>query len=102
MDKIPARFPVLDPVINAKVHVPLPLKKKWAAQIESTVNDLHRHGIIWGDAKPTNIIIDEYDDVWLIDFGGGFTPGWVERSLAGSAEGDLQAVKKLKDKLESE
>jgi len=102
MDKIPAKFPALDEVIKGRVRVPLPLRKKWAAQIESTVSELHSYGIVWGDGKPGNVIIDEHDDAWLVDFGGGYTPGWVDESLFLSVEGDLQAVKRIKEKLEKE
>ncbi|KAI3339027.1 hypothetical protein F4824DRAFT_457922 [Ustulina deusta] len=33
----------------------------------------------------------------LIDFGGGFTEGWVSEELAGTVEGDEEAVKKMVD-----
>ncbi|KAK3331542.1 hypothetical protein B0H66DRAFT_599016 [Apodospora peruviana] len=75
LHKIPAKFPVLDNVVNGKVPVLLPLRQKWAAQIEGTLSELHGRRIIWGDAKPGNVIIGERDDAWLIDFGGGFTLG---------------------------
>jgi Ser/Thr protein kinase RdoA (MazF antagonist) len=38
---------------------------------------LHNKGRVWGDAKPDNVLIRENGDVVLIDFGGGFTLGWV-------------------------
>jgi thiamine kinase-like enzyme len=28
--------------------------------------------MVWVDAKPENILIDENDDLWFIDFGGSF------------------------------
>jgi len=63
---------------------------------EQTVIELHKQDIIWGDAKPDNIVIDECDNAWLIDFAGGFTEPWVDRKLCESCEGDLQAVGKIK------
>lgn len=82
--------------------MPLSLRRKWAAQIEDTVKELHCLGIIWGDAKPGNIVIDECDDAWLIDFGGGFTQPWVDSELAESVEGDLQAVGRIRERLEED
>jgi len=74
MEKITAKFATLDFAIENKAGgIPLSVKKKWAAQIEHTVAELHKKSITWGDAKPGNIMIGEHDDAWLIDFGGGFT-----------------------------
>ncbi|KAL2686999.1 hypothetical protein Neosp_004548 [[Neocosmospora] mangrovei] len=70
-------------------------KQKWVSQIRESVQLLHKHGIVWGDAKPTNVIIDEQDDAWLIDFGGGFTAGWVDSQLRETMEGDEQALDRI-------
>ncbi|KAI1769726.1 hypothetical protein F4818DRAFT_435424 [Hypoxylon cercidicola] len=77
-------------------------RHKWASQINETVNLLHETEVIWGDGKASNVIIDEEDNAWLIDFGGGFTDGWVDKELADTAEGDEQAVKKIMDFLNVE
>ncbi|KAL3588220.1 hypothetical protein FPOAC2_14119 [Fusarium poae] len=76
---------------------PIELRKKWALQIEDTVNQLHGAGIIWGDAKPDNVLIDANKDAWVVDFGGGYTEGWVPKVLAGTMEGDRVALKKIVD-----
>ena len=55
--------------------------------------------MIWGDAKTSNILIDEKDDAWIVDFGGGQTLGWVDYELVGSKDGDLQALKKILEAL---
>lgn len=34
---------------------------------------LHEFGIIWGDGKPSNVIVDQSGDAWLIDFAGGWS-----------------------------
>lgn len=72
-------------------------RQMWARQIAETVHHLHNIGVIWGDGKASNVIIDDEDIAWLIDFGGGFTEGWVPEELAGTVEGDEEAVKKIAD-----
>lgn len=45
-------------------------KKKWKAQILNAVRCLHERGMIWGDAAPRNVIIEEKTEkAVLIDFG---------------------------------
>ena len=51
--------------------------------------------MVWGDAKSSSIIIDKQDKAWLIDFGGGFTDGWVDEELVETTEGDEQALAKI-------
>ncbi|KAK2613016.1 hypothetical protein QQS21_000945 [Conoideocrella luteorostrata] len=75
--------------------VSLDVKHKWVAQICQTVNQLHDIGVVWGDGKASNIIVDPSNDIWLIDFGGGWSRGWVDEKLADTAEGDDQAVEKI-------
>lgn len=70
-------------------------RQKWIAQISQTIERLHEHGIIWGDGKLNNIIIDDKDDDWLIDFGGGTTKGWLDEDVAESMDGDKQALGKI-------
>jgi serine/threonine protein kinase len=48
-------------------------REKWANQITRTVEQIHKIGVIWGDAKAANILIDEVDNAWLVDFGGSWT-----------------------------
>lgn len=31
---------------------------------------LHGIGIVWGDGKAENVLIDINDNAWIIDFGG--------------------------------
>ncbi|KAF5608146.1 kinase subdomain-containing protein [Fusarium pseudoanthophilum] len=71
------------------------LRERWAAQIQEGIAQLHDAGIAWGDAKPDNILIDVNKDAWLIDFGGGYTEGWVPKTLAGTMEGDRIALEKI-------
>ncbi|RSL50884.1 hypothetical protein CEP53_008646 [Fusarium sp. AF-6] len=73
------------------------LRKKWAAQLRDMVTQLHNSGIVWGDAKPDNVLIDVNQDAWIVDFGGGYTEGWVPKTLAGTVEGDMVALEKMID-----
>lgn len=75
--------------------VPEERRRDWARQITETVDKLHAVGIVWGDVKPSNVIIGMDDKAWLIDFGGGWTDGWVNEDIEGTVEGDRQGVKKM-------
>lgn len=68
-------------------------RTRWASQIREALDHLHQMGVVWGDGKPRNIIGD--DDVWLIDFGGSYTEGWVHRELAGTVDGDEQVFRRI-------
>lgn len=71
-------------------------REAWAAQIRETVDWLHENGVIWGDGKADNVLIHpDTDEPWLIDFGGGTTSGWVDEKLAGTPQGDDQAVERI-------
>ncbi|KAJ5464051.1 hypothetical protein N7475_007186 [Penicillium sp. IBT 31633x] len=72
------------------------LRQKWVDQVSHTINHLHSYNIIWGDAKAANVLIDANEDAYLIDFGGGYTEGWVEKKKSNSTEGDLQGLENIK------
>lgn len=74
--------------------------RRWPDELERQLSDLHRAGCIWGDAKPENVLADVDDNVWVIDFGGGHTPEWVEKDQQCSQAGDLAAMKKIRQWLE--
>ena len=40
--------------------------------------DNNLNSSIWGDAKTGNILSRENDCIVLIDFGGGYTKGWMD------------------------
>lgn len=81
----------------------MPLKLKWAAQIQVTLAGLHKLGILWRDVKTDNILIDDTNNhtVWL-DFGGGNTVGWANHEKYGTMEGEAQGLRKILDALEIE
>ncbi|KAI9708960.1 MAG: hypothetical protein M1820_003654 [Bogoriella megaspora] len=70
-------------------------REKWASQIQESIRILHGIGVIWGDGKAANIIVDISDNAWIIDFGGSWTDGWVDKELAGTIQGDEQALRKI-------
>lgn len=71
-------------------------RKKWALQVQETVHLLHEMEVVWGDGKASNVLIHrDSDDAWVIDFGGGWTDGWLNQDVAGTIEGDDLAVRKI-------
>lgn len=73
------------------------VREKWAAQIKDTVAKLHDLGIIWGDVKSDNVLIDREDNAIVIDLDGGATRRWVDFDKAGTIEGDLQGLGRIMD-----
>ena len=69
--------------------------KRWTGQIRSAIDYLHGEGLVWGDAKAENVLIREDGDVVLVDFGGGFTPGWVEQQNSDTMQGDWQGFERI-------
>lgn len=74
-----------------------PRRAKYVSQVRETISKLHNVGVVWGDGKPENVLIDVNDDAWVIDFGGSWTRGWVVQELAGTRHGDEQARQKIVD-----
>ncbi|KAF2791530.1 hypothetical protein K505DRAFT_363729 [Melanomma pulvis-pyrius CBS 109.77] len=68
------------------------LREKWVQQTSHAIHELHAHQIVWGDAKPDNVLFDVHVDAYLVDFGGGYTNGWVDKELMNTVEGDLQGT----------
>ncbi|RJE21907.1 Protein kinase domain protein [Aspergillus sclerotialis] len=66
---------------------------RWEAQVREIVKQLHAVGIVWGDVNPGNIVVDSELNIWVVDFGGGFIDGFVDSSLAGKEEGDLEGIR---------
>lgn len=49
--------------------------------------------------KSDNILVDKSDEIWMIDFGGGYTRGWVDSEIAETVEGDRQGLQKIRGRL---
>ncbi|KAH9905202.1 hypothetical protein F4778DRAFT_769911 [Xylariomycetidae sp. FL2044] len=69
---------------------------RWSRDLDMCVTELHNADIVWGDAKPENILVDEVDNIWLIDFEGGYTKNWVDEDKRETVEGDWQGVQRIK------
>lgn len=81
--------------------IELDRRRKWSLQIRETVAQLHEIGVVWGDAKPHNVLINSNkDNIYIIDFGGGVTDGWGTRELMNTAAGDLKALKMIDEYLQ--
>ncbi|KEZ41597.1 hypothetical protein SAPIO_CDS7774 [Scedosporium apiospermum] len=76
-------------------EVAMSLRHKWAEQIKSAVDGLHKAGVTWSDVKPDNVWVDVNEDAWVVDFGGGYTKGWVDKQAAGTVEGDRDRREKI-------
>ncbi|CAG8982699.1 hypothetical protein HYALB_00000980 [Hymenoscyphus albidus] len=72
-------------------------RRSWADELLGLVVELHKAGLVWGDAKPHNVLVDRQDRLWLIDFDGGYTHGWVDEVKKETKEGDLQGVERIKE-----
>lgn len=76
-------------------------REKWSKKSREYVEMLHKHNIIWGDAKADNFMVDNNDDLWIIDFGGSYTEGWIDPELSDTLEGDEQGLQKVQDALQN-
>jgi hypothetical protein len=74
-------------------------RAEWSRKCEKYVHVLHENDIIWGDAKADNSVVDRVDELWIIDFGGSFTDGWVDPELSETVEGDQMGLDEIKKAL---
>ncbi|KAJ5256818.1 hypothetical protein N7478_012922 [Penicillium angulare] len=56
------------------------MRQKWLTQITRSIEGLHMCGAVWGDAKPDKVLIDTQYDAYLIDLGGDYSKGWVDKN----------------------
>jgi serine/threonine protein kinase len=75
--------------------IPQSQRDTWANECAKIVKILHDNDIIWGDAKADNFMVDEEDNLWIIDFGGSYTEGWVDPELKETVEGDDMGLRKV-------
>ena len=70
-------------------------RQRWARETKQIIKALHDKGLVWGDAKGDNFMVDKNDDVWIIDFGGSYTEGWVDPENMETIEGDEEGLEKV-------
>ncbi|POS74261.1 hypothetical protein DHEL01_v207339 [Diaporthe helianthi] len=92
---IPSKYNLRDLELAGFPDFPKEIRQKAGRQIKEAVEMLHRVGVIWGDAKPSNVVIDLNNDAWLVDFGGGWSESWVDENLQNTVEGDQQGVMRI-------
>ena len=86
----------LSDVVKKEAGVLEERRAKWAKQIQEGVALLHENGVVWGDGKAENVLVRRgSDDCFLVDFGGSYTDGWVDKTLMETRAGDDQAVEKI-------
>ena len=68
---------------------------KWTNQIRDAIEYLHGKELVWGDAKPSNVLIHTDGNAVLIDFGGGATKDWVDTENYETYRGDLQGLERI-------
>jgi serine/threonine protein kinase len=68
---------------------------KWEEQLTAIIQELHAHGIVWGDVHPMNIVIDEAMDAWAVDFGGMNNVEFVDNENRETVEGDWQGIARI-------
>jgi serine/threonine protein kinase len=53
-------------------------KRRWAAQIAHGISNIHKAGLIHGDLRCENVVVDENDDAYVADLQNGTTwmRGW--------------------------
>lgn len=68
---------------------------KWTQQMREAISYLHEKNLVWGDAKASNVLIREDGSIVLIDFGGGYTKGWVESNNYETSRGDWQGFERI-------
>ena len=76
-------------------------RSRWALEVRRTVERLHSLGVIWGDAKAANVLVDADRQAWVVDFNGGYTEGWVDKELENTRDGDLQGVARIEEFLKT-
>lgn len=84
---------------NVAETAPVALRRNWYRNIADTVGALHDAGIVWGDAKADNVLLDHENNTWVIDFEGGRTEGWVDEDRRETIAGDLQGLSRIREYL---
>jgi serine/threonine protein kinase len=55
-------------LLEARTAVPLPRAIRWTEQLADALRAAHKNGVVHGDLKPSAVVFDEHDNVYLTDF----------------------------------
>jgi hypothetical protein len=99
--------PIPEPVTPLTKHLtpstlPASTRNSYAEQVQKTISILHSNNIVFGDAKADNFLIDKDGKLWIIDFGGSYTEGWVDEENMETETGDWQGIEKVRGALKGE
>lgn len=64
-----------DHLVSRGPSIPISKRLSWASSVSTALHLLHTKGVIHGDMKPENILLDEKFEVYLIDFSGSCIDG---------------------------
>ena len=70
-------------------------RQKYADECRRIITLLHSHNIVFGDTKADNFLVDKDGKLWIIDFGGSYTEGWIDEEKGETREGDLQGLRRI-------
>ncbi|KAI9680739.1 MAG: hypothetical protein M1817_004179 [Caeruleum heppii] len=66
--------------------------QRWRDQIVDTVKTLHKHGIMWGNVHPENILIDTHNDAWVLKIGNRSPPVFGDIMVRGAVQSDMMGM----------
>ena len=84
------------PITTAAKYAEATVIQKWLDTIQTTIGRVHELGIVHGDIRASNILIDPAAQVRIIDFGLG---GFLRARDKASISNDLRAIESLRSGL---
>lgn len=69
-------------------HASTQKKKEWILAMRT----LHALRVVKEDLKPENVVLDSAGNPYMVDFGGGNTLGWIDKTLAETLQGEKQGM----------
>ena len=91
---------IVDWMENARLLSDLPYisaheREKWTRQIKDSIEYIHQKGLVLGDAKAGNVLIDMDGNATLIDFGIGYIQDWIDMTHHDIVYDDFQGLERV-------